>query len=253
MLRLTNPLNYPLAVAAGSVILFSGVRIVGLPSYLMLPTSVIAGFVAAGFLHQREYNRQSSSSQIGNESLAKELEEAKQEALNLIEKAESLRQEAQTLLREASQMDLLTSVEYMCDRILELPQKIEELSNRLSGDDSLLSLENLQAKLRENRKRQKGATGVALEKLKQIEMNLLRNIELTEQAKSARQAQVFSVTSMLTEAAGILQELQNKLRRADLQNVSTLNELQELTQQLSELQEKTFLTDWTLEGDKNDQ
>ncbi len=250
MLRLTNPLNYPLAIAGSMLILFAGVRIIGLPSFLVLPTSVIAGFLAAGFLHQREYSRQSSS--IGNESLAKELEGAKQEALNLIEKAEELRQEAQNLLREASQMDLLTSVEYMCDRILELPQKIEELSSRLSGDDTLLSLENLEAKLRENRIRQRNATGVALEKLKQIEMNLLRNIQLTKQAKSAREAQVFSVTNMITEAEGILQEIQNKLRTADLQNTSTLSELQELAQQLSELQETTFVKDWDMEGEGND-
>lgn len=60
---------------------------------------------------------------LDNRALEEELELAKQESNLLIKKAENLRLEAKNLLHDAHQMDLLTAIEYGCDRTFELPEK----------------------------------------------------------------------------------------------------------------------------------
>lgn len=234
MLKTTNPLNYPLAVFVAAICLFFGVRFANVSSFFMLPISVSVAVIGSGFLAKIESSN-SDRINLDNKVLEQELESAKVEAKFLIKKAENLRLEAQNLLHDAQQMDLLTAIEYGCDRILELPQKIDYLSRKLSGGDSLLSEAELQEKLKDNLKKQKSASGLALKQLRQIEGNLRRNIDLAKQGKSAREAQVFAFTNILTESAGVLQELQNKLRTSDLNNSQSLQDLQDLTQELSSL------------------
>lgn len=77
--------------------------------------------------------------------------------------------------------------------------------------------------------------------MQQIELSLIRNITLAKEGQSAREAQVFSLTNLITESAGILQQLQNKLRTADLTNSQELNDLQALSQELVILQENAYL------------
>jgi len=234
MLKITNPLNYPLAVFVAGICLFFGVRFANISSFLMLPISVSVGVIGSSFLANNQSNNNNKIN-LDNKALEKELELAKQEAKLLITKAENLRSEAKNLLHDATQMDLLTAIEYGCDRTFELPEKIEYLSRKLSGGDSLLSEEELEEKLRDNLKKQQSASGLALKQLRQIESNLRRNIDLAKQGKSAREAQVFAFTNILTESAGVLQQLQNKLRTSDLNNSQALQDLQDLTQELSSL------------------
>lgn len=238
-MKIVNPLNYPLAVLIAGICLFLGVRIIKLSNIIILPSTVAIAFLGSTILAQN--NQKESKVKLDNKALEKELNEAKKEAQLLINKAENLRLEAKKLLHDSWQMELLTTIEYSCDRTLELPQKIEDLSNKLSGGDSLLSVEELTEKLKEIKKKQKSAEGLALRQLKQIESSLNRNIALTKQGKSARQAQVFSLTNLITDSAGILQQLQNKLRTADLTNSQELNDLQALSQELANLQENTYL------------
>jgi hypothetical protein len=238
-MKLVNPLNYPLAVLISGICLFLGVRVVKLSSIIILPSSVAIAFIGSIILAQD--NQKQSKINLENKGLEQELNEAKKEAQLLINKAENLRLEAKNLLHDSWQMDLLTTVEYSCDRTLELPQKIENLSNKLSGGDSLLSVEELEEKLKDIKKKQKSTDGLALKQLRQIESSLNRNINLAKQGKSARQAQVFSLTNLITESAGILQQLQNKLRTADLTNSEELNNLQALSQELIALQENAYL------------
>ncbi len=238
-MKLVNPLNYPLAVLISGICLFLGVRVVKLSSIIILPSSVAIAFIGSIILAQD--NQKQSRINLENKGLEQELNEAKKEAQLLINKAENLRLEAKNLLHDSWQMDLLTTVEYSCDRTLELPQKIENLSNKLSGGDSLLSVEELEEKLKDIKKKQKSTDGLALKQLRQIESSLNRNINLAKQGKSARQAQVFSLTNLITESAGILQQLQNKLRTADLTNSEELNNLQALSQELIALQENAYL------------
>lgn len=239
-MKLVNPLNYPLGVLIGGISLFLGVRIANLSSLIMLPLSgsiVVISSMILGNKNQDNY----SKIDLDNKALESELNQAKKEAQLLVNKAENLRSEAKKLLHDSWQMELLTAVEYSCDRTFELPQKIEDLSRKLSGGDSLLSVEELQEKLANIKKKKKSVEGVALEKLQQIELSLIRNIALAKQGESARQAQVFSLTNIITESAGILQQLQNKLRTADLTNSDQIQELKSLSEELNNFQDNVDL------------
>jgi hypothetical protein len=238
-MKIVNPLDFPLAVLTAGICLFLGVKVIKLSNLIILPSSVAIAFIGSTILAQN--NRQESQVNLDNKTLEAELNEAKKEAQLLINKAENLRLEAKKLLHDSWQMELLTTVEYSCDRTLELPQKIADLSNKLSGGDSLLSEEELTEKLKEIKKKQKSAHGVALQKLQQIELSIIRNISLAKEGQSAREAQVFSLTNIITDSAGILQQLQNKLRTADLTNSQELNDLQALSQELANLQENADL------------
>lgn len=239
-MKIVNPLNYPLAVLIAGICLFLGVRIIKLSNMIILPSTVAIALIGSTILANKNQDN-NNKIDLDNKTLESELSQAKKEAQLLVNKAENLRLEAKKLLHDSWQMELLTAVEYSCDRTLELPQKIEDLSNKLSGGDSLLSVEELTEKLKEITKKQKSAEGLALRQLKQIESSLNRNIALTKQGKSARQAQVFSLTNLITDSAGILQQLQNKLRTADLTNSQELNDLQALSQELANLQENAYL------------
>ena len=237
---IVNPLNYPIAVLIAGVSLFVGVRVVNLPSKVTLPATVVIAFVSGSVLANKgkgEQNRQ----KLDNKELEQELELIQKESLSLIEKAEELKREAKNLLHEPWQMDLLTAVEFACDRTEEIPNKISNLISKISGGDSLLSIDELNKKLQETRNKKQKASGVALEQLEAIELNLIRNINLAKQGESARQAQVFSLTNLITNSAGILQQLQNKFRTADLTNSQELKDLQSLSQELASLQENDYL------------
>lgn len=239
-MKLVNPLNYPLGVLIGGIALFLGVRIANLSSLIMLPVSgsivVISSIVLASKEKQVE-----EDIDIENTALETELDNAKNQAQLLIKKSESLRIEAEKLLQESWQLDLLTTVQYMCDRTLELPDKIEKLSRRLHGGDSLLSIDDLNKQLTEVQTKQKYSGGMALRQLKQIENTLQNNIELALEGQDAREAQVFSLVNIIIELGGILQNLQNKLRTSDLSNSEQIQELKSLSEELKNFQDNVDL------------
>ena len=227
-MKIANPLNYPFAVLIAGISLFLGVRIINLSSKIVIPTSILIAFLSTAIVAKDNQNIE-----LENKLLAKELNTAKQEANQLALKAEDLRLEAKNLLHDSQQMDLLATVEYTCDRVIELPSKIETLSNKISGGDSLLSIPELEQKLANIQDKEKSAQGIALQQLQEIERGLQRNISLAQQGESARQAQVFSLTNLITNSAGILQQLQNKFRTTDLTNSEELRNLQLLSEQLT--------------------
>ncbi|MBL1208742.1 hypothetical protein [Geminocystis sp. GBBB08] len=239
-MRIVNPLNYPFAILISGICFFLGVRVIKLTNVIILLSTMAIAFISSTILanNNLQNNRKID---LDNKTLEIELNQVKKEAQLLVNKAENLRLEAKKLLHDSWQMELLTTIEYSCDRTLELPQKIEDLSNKLSGGDSLLSVEELENKLKEIKKKKKSTAGVALQKIQQIELSLMRNINLAKEGQSAREAQVFSLTNIITESAGLLQQLQNKLRTADLTNSQELNDLQALTQELTNLQENVYL------------
>jgi uncharacterized membrane protein len=236
-MKIVNPLNYPLAVLAGGIVLFFGVRLAKLPSLIIIPISVGITLGSATFLDRK----QPQTINLENPVLERELENAKQQANLLVEKAKTLREEAQKLLSSSAQIELLTAVEYACVRILELPQKIEQLSSKLHGGDSLLSVEDLEKQLREVSEKQKYSGGVALQQLKRLEKSLQNNIELAQEGQDAREAQVFSLANIIIESAGVLQQLQNRLRTSDLNNSEQIQELKNLSDELKDFQENVDL------------
>lgn len=232
-MKLTNPINYPLAILVAGIFLFLGVRIAKIPSLIILPLSVAIAYGGGLYLASKEPEKIN----LENPALEKELNNAKNQAQLLINKSENLRLEAQKLLQDSWQLDLLTAVQYTCDRTLELPQKIDQLSRKLHGGDSLLSVEELNQQLTEVERKKQQSQGMTLQQLQQLENTLKNNIQLAREGQDARQAQVFSLVTIITELGGVLQNLQNKLRTSDLSNSEQIQELKGLSEELNKFQD----------------
>jgi hypothetical protein len=236
-MKLANPLYYPVAVLSGGIILVAGVRFFNLPSALMLPVSATVALAGAATLKSRE----PESLNLNNPGLEKELQSVRRQARVLADKAISLQAEAGKLLVDISDMELLVAVQYSCDRAAELPVKIDRMALRLQGDDSLLSPQELQRQLNEVQAKISSSRGVAKEQLIELSKSLARNIQLARQGEDARQAQTISLSTVIQDSAGVLQQLQNKLRTADLTNSEQTRELRELSESLRSFQESADL------------
>lgn len=234
MIKLANPLYYPLSVLAGGVVLVAGVRLIGLPNVVVLPTAVIVATSGATFLKSREPDAE----KLAKQHLQRELQMLQSAGKNLAEKAELLRQEANHLLTDDSwKLELLIVVQSACDRATELPTKIDMLSRRIQGNDSLLSITDLQQQLLDVQSKLRSSSGVAHQHLEQLVDSLKRNIELAKTGQDTRQAQIVNLYTLIQDAAGVLQQLQNKLRTSDLSKFEEVNELRSLSAELNSCQE----------------
>lgn len=236
-LRWANPLHYPLAVGIAAIVLVLGVRIAGLPRWLMLILAVIIAILGAAWLQAQA----SRPTQLDNPELANELKSVRQRAKQLAAKAELLGQEAAQLLTSGDQLELLAILQLTCDRARELPQQLEQLAQRLQGPDSLLSVPELQQQLLRVQRKQANSAGISRDQLTQLAASLKRNIQLAQQGEDARQAQVVSLSTLISEAAEVLQQLQNKLRTADLSDREQTRELQSLSAAFTTTQESVDL------------
>lgn len=232
-MKLVNPLVYPLAVLAGGFFLVVGVRLVRLPSVVALPGAVAIATVGAAMLQSRE----PEVLELGNPKLEQELQQARQQADQIAAQANELQAESVKLLTETHQVDLLGVVQYACDRTRELPAKLDQLTQRLNSKGSILSADDLQKQLKAAKQKQLTSAGMAQEQWSRLVQSLQRNIELAQQGEDAREAQVVSLSTLIVDAAGTLQQLQNKLRSADLTNTSQTDELRELGLELNNMQE----------------
>lgn len=231
-MKLANPLHYPIAVLMGAIILVGGVRLLGFSSVVMVPAAAVVAMGGAIVLKSRELE----VLELDNPALERELQAVRQQSRSLVEKSNALRTEAAKLLTDAGQMDLLVAVETACNLTAELPEKIDQLGRRLQGGDSLLAVSDLQQQLTEVQSRLKINSGVAREQLSKLAESLERNIQLARQGEDARQAQVLSLSTLILDSAGVLQELQNKLRTLNLNNSEQMQELRSLSQELSSTQ-----------------
>jgi hypothetical protein len=236
-MKIANPFYYPLAVLTGGIILVGGLRFLALPNLAILPVSAAIATGGATVLK----TRQSDNLRLTNPALRRELESVKQQANSLAKKARNLRTEAGKMLTGIGDMELLAMVEYACDRATEVPRKIDHKAARLQGDDALLSIDELQGQLKEVRGKLSRSQGVAKKQLTQLAKSLNRNIQLARQGQDARQAQVVSLSTIIQDSGGVLQQMQNKLRIADLSSCEDKQELQLLTQELRGFQESIDL------------
>ncbi len=231
-MKLANPLFYPLAILASMITLFVGVRLLKASEVIVIP---MAGAVAlAGASVQR--SRQPVTWNLKDPKLEQELREAREQAQQLAQKAEDLKTEANSILTEVSQIDLLVAVQRVCDRIQQLPEQVDRMAQSLQGVDSLLSVADLQAQLSQSRARLRESSGVTQQQLIRMTESLERNIQLAQQGEDARRAQVASLSTQILDAAGLLQELQNKLRTSQLTEVNDLQEMQKLSEELQAFQ-----------------
>lgn len=231
-MKLVNPLSYPVAVLAGGITLVLGVRFAQLPSVVIVPVAVGIATVGAGWLKSRE----PETFNIENLELATQLQAASMTAKLLAAQAKTLRLEAQKLLTDSFHLELLATIQYACDRAAELPVKIDSWARRLQGGDSLLSVHDLQQQLVKVQTQLPTSRGVAKQHLTQLARSLQRNIQLAQQGQDTRQAQVINLATLIQDTAGLLQELQNKLRIADLTDSTTIGELRSLSDELSSFQ-----------------
>ncbi|WP_036477345.1 hypothetical protein [Myxosarcina sp. GI1] len=236
-MKLANPLHYPLAVCAGGITLIIGVRWLRLPNPIVLPTAIAIATVVSLPLQHKE----NSKVEIDNPALAREIYSVRQQAKLLLTKAEELRREAQQTLTASTQLELLSTVEYTCDRLKELPAKIDHLTKKLQGSDSLFSPKELSAQIAEVRAKQQNSPDLAKEQLKQLANSLESNLKLARQGQDARQAQVVALNTLVIESAGILQQLQNRLRTSNLNDAEEIEELQGLSEELKSMQESVGL------------
>ena len=236
-MKLANPLHYPLAVLAGGIVLVVGVRFLQLHNWIMLPVAGAIATTGAIALKAKE----SQQLNLGNPALERELRAVKQQARLLVEKAETLRSESEKMLTSSAQIELLTAVQYACNRALELPGKIDRLANRLHGSDSLLSVNDLQQQLAEVNAKLGHSSGVARQQLQQLAGSLENNIRLAREGQDARQAQIISLSTMVINSAGALQQLQNRLRTSDLNDSAEIQELLLLSNELKSMQENVDL------------
>lgn len=239
-MKLVNPFDYPISILISGVILVAGIRFIGLPNLVVLPTTAIISVASATVLKSKEPDAEN----LANRELKQELEVISELAKSLAKKANILRQEANQLLGgEGFQMDLLVTVQSVCNSAIELPQKIAEVSRKLPNNEVLLSVEDLQKQLLAVRNKQKSSSGVSKQYLQQLATSLQRNIELAKAGKDTRQAKIFSLHQMVQDSAGLLQQLENKLRTVNLNNSEEIQELRNLSDELNSYQDniKMFL------------
>lgn len=233
ILKVATPLHYPLAVLAGGVVLFLGVRVARLPNFVVIPAAIAVAAVGAVIRHQQEPALPPGFSPRWEQALR----QTRQQALNLTRQAAELHEEAQRVLVEADQIELLGMVGYACDHAQELPNKIEQLTHRLQGRDSLLSVDDLQQQLVKVQEKQRHSSGVAQEQWNKLADSLERNILLAKQGADTREAQVASLSTLILDAAGVLQQLQIKLRTSDLNNSVEAAEIRTLSDEFSQVQD----------------
>ncbi|MGB3755634.1 MAG: hypothetical protein WBA07_04580 [Rivularia sp. (in: cyanobacteria)] len=233
-MKLANPLYYPIAALAGGVILVAGVRFIGLPNFIALPAAAVVATGGAAAIKSREPDAQ----KIAQQQIQRELEMLQNSSKTLAEKAQTLSQEANQLLSRGSfEMDLLVAVQEACQRAIELPVKIDELGRRIHGANSLLSVNDLQQQLQEVETKRSSASGIASQHLDQLSNSLQRNIQLAREGQNARTAQITSLYTLIQDSAGVLQQIQNKLRTVDLTDARQVSQLQASTDELTSLQD----------------
>ncbi|BAY14972.1 hypothetical protein NIES21_07580 [Anabaenopsis circularis NIES-21] len=236
-MKLVNPLYYPLAVLAGGISLFFGVRLLQLPSLFMLPVASGITIIGASLIKSRE----PSTFELANPELEREVNAVKLAALGLVNQSENLRSEAKKLLTDSFQIEILTAVEINCDRTATLPNKIDTLAGNLYGNTSILSVSSLQQQLVEVQQKLSASSGVAKEHLSQLAASLKRNLKLAQDGEDTRLARIINISTLIQDCTGILQQLQTKLRSSDLSDSQQINEMQSLSDELTSLLENLDL------------
>ena len=232
-MKLAIPLQYPLAVLAGGIFLVGGVRLGRLPSAVAVPGAVAIATLGAAVLK----SRQPDTIELTNKAVNRDFQQVRQQAMDLGTRANDLSKEANKLLTASHQIELLGVVQYACDRTQQLPQKIDRLARRMAGDDALLSVSDLERQLKQAEIKVRNSKGVAQEQWGKLANSLKRNIALAQQGEDARQAQLANLSTLIAESGGVLQQLQNKLRTADLTSAVDADELRELSDEFKGFQE----------------
>lgn len=231
-MKLVNPLHYPLPVLVAAIMLVVGVRWLRLPSAVMLPLAGITAVAGAALRQTQE----PEPLQLNNPALESELQTLRQQANRLVHDAAALRLEATQLLSSSAQLDLLATIQLSCDRVTELPAKIDRLIRQMQGSRAVLSLPALQQQLATVEGQLDSSSGVMRQQLSQLASSLHQNIQLAQEGQDVRHAQVAQLSTLMLNSAGVLQQLQNQLHTVNLQATEQTVELQRLSEELNSMQ-----------------
>ena len=236
--KLANPLHYPLAVLAGAVVWVGGTRAIGLPQPIALGAGAVVAVAGAIWRKQQE----PADLGLDDPALERELQTAREQAAVLAARAGELQATATAQLGAAGQVRLLAAVQFACDRARELPEKLEQLGQQLQGQDSLLSVRELQRQVAAAKRKLDRVEGtVARTRLEELIASLENNIRLADRGRDTRQAQAISLSKLVADSTAVLQELQNQLRSANLDDERTIESLQGLADKLGDMQENVAL------------
>ncbi|CEJ45930.1 hypothetical protein [Umezakia ovalisporum] len=235
-MKLTNPLSYPIAVLAGGISLIVGVRLLQLPSVIILPLAAGIAGVGASYLRSRE----PESFNLKNPELERELQAVKTSALGLLNQANELKLEAKRLLTDAFHVELLAAIEISCERAVQIPAKIDNLGQGLQESNALLSVSELKQQLAQVEQKLPFSSGVAKQNLNQLAASLQRNIKLAKEGQDIRLAQIVSLCTQIQDYAGVLQRLQTQLHTADLTDSEQINQLQLLSEEMVSFQQNVY-------------
>jgi hypothetical protein len=233
--KIANPFYYPVSVLIGGLALVLGIRWLGMPNLVILPSSVALTVLSATGLKARELDPK----EILKRQLTQQLEEVRHLSEQLGQKTETLRQEAnQKLSQNQFELDLLIAVQEICDFNQEIPKIIAEIEQKFSKNESVLSIEQLNHQLLEVNKKVTSSSGSVRKQLEQLAVSLERNLNLAKTGEDTRQAQIFNLHRIIQDAAGSLQQLQNQLRTANLSKTEDIQTLKFLTEEIKNQQEQ---------------
>ncbi|MCS7030145.1 MAG: hypothetical protein NZL92_01245 [Gloeomargarita sp. SKYG116] len=233
---LTNPLHYPLAIFLGVLVWVVGVRVWLLPRWLVVPVGVLLALAVSLVLHQREMQTSRDP------ALARQVQLLQQQVQALVEGAEHVRAEAARLLADAPDLDLLVTVQEVCDQVKALPQAMAQQIQRIQQtDEAVLSVAALERQLAQVRRQQRQAGPTASAQFEQLAASLERNIQLAKAGRDTRSAQIAALATLVQDTAGILQQLQNQLRVMDLGNQRQLAELRALSETLQSFEQQMVI------------
>ncbi|QEY31061.1 hypothetical protein EVJ50_01130 [Synechococcus sp. RSCCF101] len=200
-LRVADPLQHPLAVLAGSLVVVLGVRGLGLGWGLTLPAALL---VTIGLAQLRSRPTRQGESDLIRRS--RQLSGA----------AGRLADEAAARLNDPDSLARLSALQLCCQRIAELParlQRLEEIRPREAAP--LLSAASLRTRLRQEARALRQSPGpTALSgRRRELIRRLEENIALAERGAEAQRLQQITLVTLLEGIAGELQDVQVRLQR----------------------------------------
>jgi hypothetical protein len=208
-----NPLDHPLAVAVGGLILVLLVRVGDLPLALGLLAGVITTLgVAALQARQRPRSR---FERLHDQRLEAGIDTALARAVGLAQQALSLRQEALLRFTDPGQLEALGTVQLCCDRLGALPDRLRERRPLLdSGGGVLLPVENLAVRLaQEERALLQEADGPLRQERRRLVEQLHRNLEAARLGMDEREARLLALATRLEAIDGGLRQLRRQIDR----------------------------------------
>lgn len=210
----TNPLDHPLAVAAGGVCLVLLVRGAG----VALPLAILpaAGLSVAGvalLARGGVAGRRSRSQRLHAQRLDAGLEEALERASGLAVAAMALREEAVARFTDPVHLEALGSVQLCCERLQQLPERLQARRPLLeSGGGRRLDPDDLARRLaREEKALQREAEGPLRQERRRLVDQLRRNLHAARQGMDEREARLLALATRLEAIDGGLQQLRRQV------------------------------------------